>query len=230
MKHLSSEQIIRDYKKGRKDFTGIECKSGNFSGYNLKRIVFRNSNLEGSSFSGCNLDDADFSNCNLQWINFDHASLRRTKFANADLRWAKSTAPIFESTSFRDADLSEAYIFEADMGSADFTGASKERLVTKFSEVTDTDFMTAEQELRRRGISLSIAMKISSGIEKMKKRWKRFIGIGKEEEKKTSVYSANEGSYSKDSATGEPCGCNISYGSGGSIYEGRTKYRERGKK
>ena len=224
MKHLSSDEIIKEYKKGRKNFSKIECKSGNFSEQNLKGIIFRGSDLEGSSFSGCNLDNADFSSCNLQWINFDHTILRRTNFANADLRWAKSTSPTFDRTVFKGANLDEAYIFKADMGSADFTNASKKGMATKFSDISDTDFMTAEHELGRRGISFDVIMSIKSGIEKMRNGWKRFIGVS-EEKKAFSKYNKQEKETNADQEYG-----NKIYVTTDSIYNNKIKYGKKREK
>jgi hypothetical protein len=223
MKHLSADEIISMYKNGERDFSNIECKSGNFAGHRLKGIIFRGSDLEGASFSGCVLDGADFSNCNLQWINFDHASLRGADFTGADLRWAKATAPVFEKTLFIGSNLNEAYIFEANLNEANFTNSTRDRLVTKFSEVSDTDFMTAEDELRKRGMSFDIILKINSGIKRMKQRWEKFIGIGKEEINEKPSYDKKE-KYAKDENNQHK---SERYEMTDSIYDSKTEYRKK---
>lgn len=224
MNHLSADEIISRYKNGESDFSNTECKSGNFAGHRLKGIIFRNSDLEGASFSGCVLDDADFFHCNLQWINFDHASARRTDFTEADLQWAKATGPIFEKTLFIRANLNEAYIFEANMNETNLTDSIRDKLVTKFSEITDTDFMTADDELRRRGVSFDISLKISSGIKRMKQRWDGFVGVGKTKAETHDDYNDKTG-YSKDSE-GKTYN-KSSYNKKESVYDTKVEYRKK---
>lgn len=225
MEHLSADEIIERYKKGERDFSNIESKSSNFAGHRLKGIIFKGSDLEGASFSGSTLDGANFSNSNLQWANFDHASLRNTDFSGADLRWMKATAPVFEKTLFIGANLDEAYIFEANMNEANLTNSIRNRLATKFSEVNDTDFMTSEEELRRRGLSFELVLKINSGIRRMKQRWEKFIGIEKAEEKPIS-YDKKVG-YQKEAKEDYKT---QTYGETDDIYDNKTEYRKKERK
>ena len=148
-------------------------------------------------------------------------------FTEADLRWAKATAPVFEKTVFIGANLDDAYIFEANMNEANFTNSSRDRFVTKFSEVSDTDFMTAEDELRKRGMSFDIILKINSGIKRMKQRWEKFVGIGKNETEESKVSYDKGGDYQK----GEESQYGIKkYGETDNIYEGKTEYRKKGRR
>jgi hypothetical protein len=226
MEFMPDYDIIKAYKSGRRDFSNIECRGGNFSSADLKGIIFRESNLTGSSFSGAKLDDSDFEECILQWTNFDHASLRRANFGKSDLSWMKATEPIFENTSFTGANLSWAYIFNANMGQADFANANTQTMATSFSQMHEAGLLHGEDELRNVGLPASAAARIRSGISKMKERWNESRDSETEanknnDEVKKSEYNIEVVSSKTDSVYGRK---------NDSIYNENIEYGRRKKK
>lgn len=77
MRQLSASQIKELYNKGERNFSGIIALGQDFTDFNLKNIVFKNSKLNGSSFANANLENADFSNASLQWTSFYNSNSRK---------------------------------------------------------------------------------------------------------------------------------------------------------
>lgn len=115
---------IKDVKKDfsftsqiGKDFRGVD-----FTGANLKRAVFDNSNFEGADLSGADLRKASFKDANLMKANFQGADLRGAVFLKAkmnlsnfngcrldraDLRGIRGRYSIWKNANWWDAIINE---------------------------------------------------------------------------------------------------------------------------
>lgn len=128
LKKMSVHKVLSEYKKGRRDFSNIDCRDGDFGNMNLHGSDFSGSDMSFASFKHADLTDCDFSNCTLDWCSFVWAKLVRTDFTNAKLRWCCLNDAIFEKTVLRKADISWSVLlntkfFDSDIEGADFTTA-----------------------------------------------------------------------------------------------------------
>ena len=55
----------------------------------MRKVNFRNAQLQGSSFIDADLEEADFTNANLEGVDFTGANLLNAKFKDADITQAK---------------------------------------------------------------------------------------------------------------------------------------------
>lgn len=121
---LSSSAIISQYKNGRRDFSGIECTSMDFTNAILDNIIFRKANLQFCTFNGCELKGADFSDTNLDWAGFKLANLTEAKLVRAKCRYALFDDAIFDRADVQDADFSWSRMLNVNFNSANTKGAS----------------------------------------------------------------------------------------------------------
>ncbi len=128
LKKISAQEVIQEYKKGRRDFSSIDCRDADFGNINFPGAVFSGSDLSFASFRNSDLTDCNFSGCVLDWSTFVWAKLIRTNFTNAKLRWCCLNDATFEKTILRKADISWSVVlntkfFDSDLEGADFTTA-----------------------------------------------------------------------------------------------------------
>lgn len=112
---MDANQVLEEYRKGRRDFSSIRLANANLSGVSLAGIIFNNSNLTATSFMHSDMSNADFSNCHLSRCTFSGAILKGTNFQNADLSYANFKGAYFEATTFNSANLMWAHLCESDL-------------------------------------------------------------------------------------------------------------------
>ncbi|MFT3793206.1 pentapeptide repeat-containing protein [Flavobacterium sp.] len=81
---MESKDIIEQYQKEQRYFSGLDLDNGNFEGQHLEGIVFENCFLY-SSFSRANLSGAKFINGNLKTCDFREADLTDAHFENVSV-------------------------------------------------------------------------------------------------------------------------------------------------
>ena len=91
---MNAEELINEYKIGRRDFSGVD--------------------LRGANICMADLTGADLTGANLRGVNLDEAKLRSADLRNADLTGAY----------LRGADLHEASLLKANLTGANLTGAN----------------------------------------------------------------------------------------------------------
>lgn len=96
---MDSEELIRLYQEGQRDFS--------------------KEYLHSTKFANCNLDSTDFSQANLKFANFYNANLSNANFAESDLSKAR-----LESANLQNVDLSNANLQNADLTSANLSNAN----------------------------------------------------------------------------------------------------------
>ncbi len=119
---MTAQQILEEYKNGRRDFSNIDAQAQNFGNMMLKGIIFHSSNLHAADFPNTDLTDADLSECDLTLLDLRGATLKRTNFTRANLYWATLVGAYLEKTIMRYANLC-ADLRGLDLGQADTTGA-----------------------------------------------------------------------------------------------------------
>ncbi|MFB6274541.1 MAG: pentapeptide repeat-containing protein [Halothece sp.] len=111
---LTANDVINQYKKGRRDFSEVNLYQLDLQEANLNRSIFRNAQLIQVNFQKADLREADFANGNLRRISLREAKLHNAFFSSADLQKA----------DFRKADLTLANFKDAKLAEANFCGAN----------------------------------------------------------------------------------------------------------
>jgi len=114
-KHLSTLQIIEEYKNGKRDFSNIICIGGiGFANAKLSGCNFRKSNISYCNFDDADLSDCDFTEANLEWSSFQRVDLRRSDFTKANLSWSVLNKAKVEKATFNNANISWCLLFDVD--------------------------------------------------------------------------------------------------------------------
>ncbi|MEM7593379.1 MAG: pentapeptide repeat-containing protein [Cyanobacteria bacterium P01_A01_bin.83] len=111
---MDSEELIRLYQEGQRDFSKEYLRS--------------------TSFTNCNLDSVDFSQANLKFAKFYNANLSNANFAESDLSKAK-----FRNANLQNADLSNAKLHKADFESANLSNANLDNADLTWAELIDAN-------------------------------------------------------------------------------------------
>jgi hypothetical protein len=100
-KRYKSEELLRLYQAGQRNFRKANICDQSFRGQDLSGIDFEGADIQGSDFTNAILRGANFRSviAGLQW----NTMLRKTSFRNADLTDADCTLAQFERTDFNGA-------------------------------------------------------------------------------------------------------------------------------
>lgn len=139
---MNGKELIRRYKAGERDFSGLDLGGANLSGvsrsfdigaYDEAYLQGITSDLSGINLSGADLTEANLGGVNLAEANLSHANLTRASLSksnltNADLSGANLTEAMLEwteldGTNMRGANLLYAEIRVGDFFSPDLSGA-----------------------------------------------------------------------------------------------------------
>ena len=86
-KHVSKDELIKEYATGRRDFSREEFESQMYlNGANLEGINLNDAKLNGACMIGANLKNASFRNANLKWMDFSNAKLQGADLHSAQLQ------------------------------------------------------------------------------------------------------------------------------------------------
>lgn len=121
---MDAQQLLEEYRQGKRDFSGIKLANANLSGVALKDAVFRNSNLSGTHFDHSDLSNADFSSCHMVRCSFLGAVLKNAAFRQADLSYSILKNAYFEGTDFSGANLMWAHLCESDLARTSIDNAN----------------------------------------------------------------------------------------------------------
>lgn len=139
---MNGKELIRRYKAGERDFSGLGIRGANLSGVSRSFDVdsYDEPYRQGitSDLSGINLSSADLTKAylrgvnlegaNLSYANLTCADLSKSNLTNADLSGANLTEAMLQwteldGTNMRGANLLHAEIRVGDFFSPDLTGA-----------------------------------------------------------------------------------------------------------
>ena len=104
MKIINEEEIIKKYREGERDFSGIELddKTYNFQSIELEGVDFSNSYIT-ANFKDSKLKNAKFNNSNIKTCDFQNADLTNTDFRNTLLESTEFTGAILNGANFENA-------------------------------------------------------------------------------------------------------------------------------
>jgi uncharacterized protein YjbI with pentapeptide repeats len=114
MKTKTAEDIIRQYKRGYREYKGIIIEPGE----NLTNVRLSRADFQGATLVNCNFEGSILQHSNLSAANLRGSNFRRANMAKADLRGADC-----RGASLRAVDLSNADLRWANLEGVDLTGA-----------------------------------------------------------------------------------------------------------
>ena len=95
----NAQRIIEKYKKGKRDFSGWNLEKANFANSDLEGINLAGANLTGANLTGANLKGADLIGANLTGVILAEADLRDSNLRGANLKGAvynsKTIFPVY---------------------------------------------------------------------------------------------------------------------------------------
>ena len=115
----------------RNEFTGMDLRGYDFSGYTLERVKFIDTDLEGANFRGAILERVEFDNVNLEGADFSDTILTRVDFQGSLLGGACFIYATMERTGFEDSDLTDAVWIGVQASRTDFNNSDRGRMVTR---------------------------------------------------------------------------------------------------
>ncbi len=124
MKVKTTEEVLRRYKRGDKEFKGITIKQGDFSRQRLAGIIFEGAVLMECNFERAVLQRAVLSAANLRGANLKSANLARANLKGADLRGALMRSVNLEGADLRWANLEGVDLSGSIIAAANFDGAN----------------------------------------------------------------------------------------------------------
>jgi Pentapeptide repeats (8 copies) len=107
------EQLLQQYDKGERDFSGIDLSGKDLGGETLENANLSEAYLNGANFRGTTLRSVNLSGANLRGATFNGADLRKANLSFADVR----------GTDFSGADLRGANLTFVLLNEAKITGA-----------------------------------------------------------------------------------------------------------
>ncbi|MBI4895423.1 MAG: pentapeptide repeat-containing protein [Candidatus Aenigmarchaeota archaeon] len=140
MQAMTVNQIMEEYRNGRRNFTNIICKNGDFGELNLEGSDFSFSDLSFSGFRHAKLNGCKFVKANLSWSNFTDAQLREADLTKVDAKYC----------SFNDAKMDNATLT-----GADFQFSVLFNVIMNFKDMSGTNFQSAafhESDLNKEGV------------------------------------------------------------------------------
>lgn len=145
---LRAGEILKLFKQGRRDFSGILCNNDSFDNMDLHGIIFKKADLNFCSFHSTNLEGADLSGANLEWTGFIRANLKRTNLEKVRAVWSRFNESQFEKTNMRGADLSWSLFFDTNLfDGADLSGAIIDTIATSPDQLTEEGMRKVGEQL-----------------------------------------------------------------------------------
>ncbi len=133
---MTAAEVIREYKQGVRDFSGVSAPNSDFSGQKLSGIILRKANLHYSSFNHTDLTGADLSGADLTSCAFDNTILRNANLSKANMYWSRISGAVMEGANLKETNLSWCDISGTDFSGCDISKANVQwslALRTKFS-------------------------------------------------------------------------------------------------
>ena len=126
---LTAEELVRRYKEGVRDFTGVNLFRARLAGVDLEEIILLDAylvgaDLRGVSFRNANLRGACLVHANLRGADLRNATLRQSRSYSDPLAFSKELPPIRKPALLYDADLSRANLMGADLSGANLVAVN----------------------------------------------------------------------------------------------------------
>lgn len=201
MKFISSQEILKQYKKGKRDFSNITCQYGDLRRNVLKGIIFKNADLVGTSLYRCNLTNADFSGANLRFCSIRYTTLKNAKFIKAKANPASFEGARLDNTDFTGADLSYSVFIFCERGKGIFENALLYKTLWDLT-ATAADFEEQFRILKSSNLPVHEILGAIENLRKAKNRVFKLPGFIANKSKQTygqpsSLYSPTKKETSK---------------------------------
>ena len=138
---MNREELISEYKSGKRNFRGVDLSEQDLSGIDLSWADLICARLSGANLSGANLSGAK-----LSWANLSWADLSGAKLIGADLSDARLSRADLSSADLSSAKLIGAKLICAKLNGADLSGANLSG--ARLSGAQNLDPTTAAQLMR----------------------------------------------------------------------------------
>jgi uncharacterized protein YjbI with pentapeptide repeats len=132
----SSEELLRRYEQGERDFRGVVLPKAKLRGTVLRDAYFEGSHLEGADLRAVHLEGAYLSDAHLDGAELGEAHLEGANLTGANL----------EGANLSDAYLEEAILIDARLEGADLRFAHLERAQLINADCTRAEFRDANLE------------------------------------------------------------------------------------
>ncbi len=123
-KSMNQEEILQQYTKGEKNFTGIILCEANFSKVNLNQINLSQAILNLTNFSEANLSEANLNGAKLNVSRLTKINLTHAKLNGANLNLANLIQANLSNAELIEAKLIRAELIRANMSNANLKGAN----------------------------------------------------------------------------------------------------------
>ena len=126
---LTAEDLVRRYREGVRDFTGVNLFQARLTGVELEGIILLDAyliraDLSGVSFRNANVRGACLVHANLQGADLRNASLRLGRWDSGPLASKKDSPQIPNPALLYDADLSGANLMGTDLSGANLVAVN----------------------------------------------------------------------------------------------------------
>ncbi|MEL6786991.1 MAG: pentapeptide repeat-containing protein [Cyanobacteria bacterium J06607_15] len=126
---IPPHELIRNYARGKKEFSNIDLRSISLMGASLSGIILDGSNLRSANLSKANLNGSNLIRVNLNLANLTQtvlteANLSRSFLKQANLQSAHLGKANFSGADLTGANLQSAYLAKANFSGADLTGVN----------------------------------------------------------------------------------------------------------
>ncbi|MCS6815312.1 MAG: pentapeptide repeat-containing protein [Cyanobacteria bacterium] len=140
---MTSEDLLRRYAAGERDFRGIELQGANLEGANLQGANLQQAVLCLSNLSQSNLTDADLSYANLVGADLMHVCADRARFTGAKILGADLRGSSLVQADFTDALLSGSLLAKVNLQEANLRGVVLSHVVLHRANLQDSDLTDA---------------------------------------------------------------------------------------
>ncbi len=144
---VDTKFVLDEYKKGRRDFTGITIKEADFSGKTIPGIILANAVLRNAAFDFADLNGANFENADLSNSRFHGSKLEKANFKKANMYLSYINAAFFEETDFSETILLWAKLEGINMALAKIEGTIFSWVLMKDVKMTPSQFLSLPPEV-----------------------------------------------------------------------------------
>ncbi|NQE35353.1 pentapeptide repeat-containing protein [Microcoleus asticus] len=116
--------IVKRYKEGDRDFTGINLNEANLSRINLSQSILTRASLFVTNISGANLSEANLSEANLNVARLSSTNLSRAILNGASLNVANLVRADLSAAQLIGASLIRSELVRCELSQTNFTGAN----------------------------------------------------------------------------------------------------------
>ena len=195
-------ELLEEYKKGERVFSGIHMEFSDLTSANLEGITIKNSKLNFVLLRMSNLKNCKFINCEMFGCGFRDTDLTNAIFDHCKIDYGYFQGAVFDGTKMAKCSLSFCALFSTS-GSLDLSTSTQFKVFTDASQVTQEDMDAAFKGLLPfvQGLDFEIKSQMQAlikaatdkiGVEPTKSAQTPYEGKGSHYTKASSVYGMME--------------------------------------